>query len=599
MKQRFALAFVFLTVWVVILSNLSLAHGQEFLSPVSYTVPTSPTAIAVGDFNGDGKLDMAVTSWDDNSTDSFVTVLLGNGDGTFMPGVSYFTGNGGAGSIYGGAEPYSIVVADMNGDGKLDLVTANAGSLTVSVLLGNGDGTFQPAILNRNIGATDGAPYSMAIGDFNGDGKLDVVLAQEFQGEVSVMLGNGDGTFSNAVNYAVGTNPVFVAIGDFNHDGKLDLAVANRGPGFTSRSTVSILLGNGDGTFQPAVNYAAGVAPFSLAVGDFNRDGKLDLVVVNVTKVGTVNLLLGNGDGTFQPAVSHLVGSYPEFITSGDFNQDGKLDLAITDTNGVMVLLGRGNGTFQNSGDYPAGYVAGSLDHNTLAAGDFNGDGAPDLAIVDNAIGSTTISVLLNTGATVTPTKLVFPGEPIGVTSPGKTVKVLNTNFSTNLSVTSIAASSEFAQTNNCPNPLPPRKSCTITVTFTPTGYALQTGTLSISLSTGTFSVALSGAGPDFSMSASPNSVSVTRGQSVTSTISISPTFGFNQTVALSCTAPGSKNITCSMSPPSVTLDGTNAATSTLTINTLATTPIGTDTITVTGTFNAVKHSVKVTLKVQ
>jgi hypothetical protein len=384
-----------------------------------------------------------------------------------------------------------------------------------------------------------------------------------------------------------------VAVGDFNGDGKLDLAVANNGPFIsTTPSNVSILLGNGDGTFQPAVNYNAGVHPHSLVVGDFNRDGKLDLAVVNHTSLGTVNILLGNGDGTFQAAVNHLVGSWPQFITSVDFNQDGKLDLAVTDSKGANLGLGNGNGTFQNIGDYPAG-----ASPTSLAAGDFNGDGAPDLAVVDG--GSATVSVLLNTGVTITPTKLVFPGEPIGITSSAKTVKVFNPSFSNSLNITSIVASNEFAQTNNCPNPLPPRKSCTITVTFTPTGYALRTGTLTISLSTGPLSVALSGTGPDFSMSASPNSVSVTRGQSVTSTISISPKFGFNQTVALSCTAPGSRKITCSMSPTSVTLDGTNTATSTLNINTLATTPTGTDTITVTGTFNPVIHSVKVALKVQ
>jgi hypothetical protein len=597
LAQLFSLTAVklaFLTPVFLMFVLHSPASGQGFFPPVSYTVPIRPVAVAAADLNGDGKLDLAVTSWDPSTNrNSLVNVLLGNGDGTFKPAVSYFTAPGDS----GGAEPDSIVVVDVNGDGKLDLVTANAGSLSVSVLLGNGDGTFQPAVLSFNIGANNGSPHSMAIGDLNGDGKLDLVLTLDGDNNVSVMLGNGDGTFNAGVNYAVGTRPGFVALADFNQDGKLDLAVANFGP-FGSPSNVTILIGKGDGTFQPAVNYPAGVGPNSLVVGDFNRDGKLDLAVVNHTSVGTVNILLGNGDGTFQAAVNHLVGSFPSFVTSVDFNQDGKLDLAVTDSKGANLLLGNGNGTFQNIADYPAGGAPQIVPWH-LAAGDFNGDGAPDLAVVDSGVSSTTVSVLLNTGVTVTPTKLVFPGEPIGITSSAKTVKLFNTSFSNSLNITSIVASSEFAQNNNCPNPLPPRKSCTITVTFTPTGYALRTGTLTISLNTGPLSVALSGTGPDFSMSASPSSVSVTRGQSVTSIISISPKFGFNQTVALSCTAPGSKGITCSMSPFSVTLDGTNTATSTLKINTLATTPTGTDTITVTGTFNPVIHSVKVALRVQ
>lgn len=562
--------------------------GDQFLLPVSYTVPTSPyaspVAVAVGDFNGDGKLDMAVTSWNPSFSPNInlVTVLLGNGDGTFQPGVDYSTV---------GAEPDSIVVADVNHDGKLDILTADAGSLTVSVLLGNGDGTFQPAMLDSDIGALEGSPFSLAIGDLNGDGNLDLVLPEEADNNVSVILGNGDGTFNPATNYPVGTHPRFAAIGDFNGDGKMDLAVANSGPfNSTAPSNVSILLGNGDGTFQPAVNYTVGVRPNSLVVGDFNRDGKLDLAVDNDTTTGIVNILFGNGDGTFQSTVNHAVGPYSVSITSGDFNGDGKLDLAITDDNGVMVLSNTGNGTFQNSGDYaPAG--------RSLAAGDFNGDGALDLAVVNS--GALAVSVLLNAGITVTPTKLVFPTEPIGTTSPAKTVKLTNPSVNSNLAVTSIVPSGDFAQTNNCPHSLLPRKSCTIMVTFTPTASGLRTGTITINLSTGPLLVALSGAGPGFSISASPSSVSVTRGQQVTSTISVSPAFGFNQTVALSCTAPAAKKITCAVVPSSVTLDGTNPGTSTLTINTLATTPAGTDLITVYGTLNSVTHSAKVTLKVQ
>src|SRR2546428_14468 len=203
-----------------------------------------------------------------------------------------------------GTHPQSVAVGDFNGDGKPDLAVANAGSDTVSVLLGNGDGTFQAA---RTVAAGSG-PVFLAVGDFNGDGKPDLAVADYvFAADYacfrcsrsttySVLLGNGDGTFSAARTLGVGSGPWSVAVGDFNRDGKLDLAVAN-----FSSSTVSVLLGNGDGTFQAAQTVAAGTSPISVAVADFNGDGKPDLAVANYGS-NTVSALLGNGDGTFQKA---------------------------------------------------------------------------------------------------------------------------------------------------------------------------------------------------------------------------------------------------------------------------------------------------------
>jgi hypothetical protein len=178
-------------------------------------------------------------------------------------------------------------------------------------------------------------PASVAVGDFNGDGKLDLAVANSASNNVSVLLGNGDGTFQAAVNYAVGTNPASVAVGDLNGDGKLDLAVANIGS-----NNVSVLLGNGDGTFKAAVNYAVGSSPYSVAVGDFNGDGKLDLAVANPGS-NNVSVLLGNGDGTFQTAVNYAVGSYPYSVAVGDFDGDGRMDLAVANhgSNNVSILL--------------------------------------------------------------------------------------------------------------------------------------------------------------------------------------------------------------------------------------------------------------------
>src|SRR5262249_11018670 len=217
----------------------------------------------------------------------------------------------------------------------------------VSVLVGNGDGTFQAAV---NFGAGVG-PRSVAVGDFNGDGVQDLAVANSgfVSTNVSVLLGNGDGMFQAAVNFGVGNFPVSVAVGDFNGDGVQDLAVVNGGVGYNG---VSVLLGNGDGTFQAAVNFGAGVTPVSVAVGDFNGDGVRDLVVANFFISNNVSVLLGNGDGTFQAVVSFGAGSFPRSVAVGDFNGDGRQDLAVAnqDSIDVSVLLGNGDRKFDEEG---------------------------------------------------------------------------------------------------------------------------------------------------------------------------------------------------------------------------------------------------------
>ena len=293
---------------------------------------SAPTSLAVADFNGDGKADLVVGN---DYEGYFVSVLLGNGDWTFQAAVNYEIG-----SIH----TYTVAVGDFNGDGKADIVVANLGAGPIpgdlSVLLGNGDGTFKAAVNYTTYAA--GSPFAVAVGDFNGDGKADLAVANLYGNNVSVLLGNGDGTFQAATNYNVGTAPFSVAAGDFNGDGKLDLAVANSGSS-PARGNVSVLLGRGDGTFQAAVNYNAGISPRAVAVGDFNGDGKADLVVANGGSSGTnVSVLLGNGSGTFSAAVNYNAGAFPADVAVGDFSGDGRSDLAVANINGnnVSVLLG-------------------------------------------------------------------------------------------------------------------------------------------------------------------------------------------------------------------------------------------------------------------
>jgi hypothetical protein len=335
-------------------------------APVNFPADTEPLSVKTADFNGDGKLDLVVA----NAGTDDVSVLLGKGDGTFEPAVNYSAGS----------FPDAVAVGDFNDDGKLDLAVASNVSSDVSVLLGNGDGTFRPAV-SFGVGSN---PTGLAVGDFNGDGKLDLAVTHGGSISVSVLLGNGDGTFKKAVEYGTGTDPVSVAVGDFNGDGKLDLVVANEGS-----FNVSVLLGNGDGTFRAAVNYQA-AGPDSVVVGDFNGDGKLDFAVgeVATSRKGpwpVLETFLGNGDGTFQPGPVLTIASLSpiHIVEVGDFNGDGMLDIVMANASSasVSVLLGNGTGSFHGPVNYPIGGNPFSI-----AVGDFNGDGKLDIATVSSGV---------------------------------------------------------------------------------------------------------------------------------------------------------------------------------------------------------------------
>jgi hypothetical protein len=350
----------------------------SILAPVSY--PAAANGVAVGDFNNDGVPDLAATA---NNT---VSVLLGNRDGTFQ---SALTSNG-----IDNATLFSFAVGDFNRDGKLDVAAMAWDS--VSTLLGRGDGTFQA--LGRFTVASIPHVTSLASGDFNGDGTPDLVVggySETAQGGnkehfptiktsfyLDVLLANGDGSFraARAVNGAG-----HVTIGDFNHDGKLDVLMDSPG--------VSLALGNGDGTLKKPIAVATAVSG-PVNVGDFNGDGRLDFVV---TGSSTVTAYLGNGDGTFLAPRSSWSAVTVSEVAVGDFNHDGELDLATTNLPGgtVGVLLGNGDGSFQTSQPF-----AGGSSLSALAVADFNGDGWLDLAVsnFDSVGQSHGLLVLLNDG---------------------------------------------------------------------------------------------------------------------------------------------------------------------------------------------------------
>jgi hypothetical protein len=350
-----------------------------------YNSPYVISSSTLADFNGDGKPDLAFTTYvcvpgpdftNCPKSAGFVTIVLGLGNGTFV-GPTSFSAPG----LY-----LDLITADFNGDGHLDLAGENGDpAIGISVLLGNGDGTFQPPN-SISLSAITG---NLVAGAFKSPSETDLATVVSTctqtscpPGNAAILLGNGDGTFQTAVDYLVGVSPVALTAGDFNGDGNLDLAVANSASNSTSNS-ISILLGNGDGTFRTQVDYPA-TAPGPIITGDFNGDGNTDLAFISTGLVDgnsfqQVGIMLGNGDGTFHTEVNYPTGPNPISIAVGDFNGDGKLDIAIGGLDAsetfsqISVLLGNGDGTFQPYVNYPTpGAVA-------LAVADFNGDGIPDL----------------------------------------------------------------------------------------------------------------------------------------------------------------------------------------------------------------------------
>ncbi len=422
---------------------MTVPARAQFETRASRELPNEALGLAVGDFNHDGKLDVAAVG-------DALWILLGNGDGTFQSPVSYS-------GVFD-----SVAVADFNNDGNLDLVAGTGGN-SVSVFLGNGDGTLQPP---RTSPTTASCAF-IVVGDFNGDGKMDIALLDHPY--ISILLGNGDGTFQAPIDNDSFVEPGWLAVGDFNNDRKLDVAVVGT---FGGSSNLGVLLGNGDGTLQDSLTYPLSDVPDSVAVGDFNRDGNLD-VAIGGYEVSGITVLLGMGNGHFGATQTYSGAGSLVFVD--DFNGDGKLDLvAGASVYGAAELLGNGDGTFQQAQVYPSGRG------NLMAVGDLNGDDRPDLVLL-GTIPVETVTSMLNSGAVAfsPSTPLNFPAQLINTVSEPWVTKLTNRGAA-DISISSLQASNQFRSSSTCGTSLAVGATCAVSVAFEPRSEGTQTGVVKI-----------------------------------------------------------------------------------------------------------------------
>jgi FG-GAP-like repeat len=648
------------------------------------TYPTQDYGEVAADLNGDGNLDLVYL---DEST-STVVVLLGNGDGTFQSPRTFPVFSG------AGAQQAPIIAADFNGDGKLDLAVPDTVGNAIDILLGNGDGTFQTQI----VAPTATGPVSVTVADFNRDGKLDLAVgtgpsSPTASGVVSVLLGNGDGTFQTHVDYgglALCTHDAFnfpsavtaVAAGDFNNDGFLDIvgitssgypcegflffpgngngtfgtlqtgnfdvtgnsltplgAPPTLGLAFGGEPTIctwcmsgAIFTGNGDGTFTLDQQTSPAIGGADLASGDFNGDGYLDLAVTGspydtCASPLTLCIFLGSEAGSFTGASITFIPTLQQTgLIAGDFNNDGKMDFASTSNSQVEILMqgtspyvvisptsltsnnpvivgttdpNWGSGSLTN-GELPltissmqiSGPNAGDFSQtNTCGSGlaanancGFNVSFTPSaqgtrtatLYINDNGYGNPQTVSLSGVGGPTTvsfsPSSVTFPAQYVGTSGLPQTVTVTN-NGTTALIISSVNTSiADFGTLSNCSNAVPPGANCTIGVFFDPTTSGTRNGTLIVTdnFANSPQSIPLTGAGQDFSMAPSGSpTATVSPGQTANYTVAVAPAGGFKQTVSLSCSgAPAGS--TCSV-PSSVTLDGSSSTPVTVTVTTATT----------------------------
>jgi hypothetical protein len=338
-----------------------------FATPTLYYSNSNASGVALADLSGDGKLDVAVSNpvSGDNLASDNVGVFLNAGDGKLGAEVRYTVG----------WHPRGIVAFDMNGDGRPDLAVPNYGTENVSVLVNKGAGVFATHV-DYLVGS---GPYAIATGDFNADGKADLAVANQGGDSVTVMLNRGGASFDARTDYPTAVSPASIAFGDIDGDGLLDLVAVNSTDANNSSNTVSVLRNSGNGSFAVAKNYPTGKRPTSVALGDLNGDGRLDLATANLTDHG-VSVLLNMGSGTFAPHVDYPVGSAAFTVVASDLDGDGKVDLAVSCVAGLALLVNKGAGTFPNKVDLATNQSGTQGTITDLAVGDLDGDGRPDLA---------------------------------------------------------------------------------------------------------------------------------------------------------------------------------------------------------------------------
>jgi len=340
-----------------------------------FATGTAPVALATGDFNGDGRTDIATA----NSGANTISVLLNSGGGGF----------GAATDISVGNQPRAIVARDFNSDGLLDLAVANAGDNTATILLGDGAGNFSSTATL----ATGTTPVALASGNFDGDTVPDLAVVNSGDNTISIFLGTGNGNFNFRTSISTGLSPSSVASADFNGDGLPDLAVANEGD-----DSAVILLGTGNGLFTAGVPLTTGNRPTAIAAGEFNSDNKQDIAVTNHDG-NSLSVFLGNGDGTFGTRNDFATGQRPTGLAVADFTGDGRPDLAVANsaTDRISLLSGLGDGTFATT-DFAANAAAFAV-----APGDLNGDGRLDVAAANRDANN--ITVFLNTTTSIPTTE--------------------------------------------------------------------------------------------------------------------------------------------------------------------------------------------------
>jgi len=383
------------------ITQAPVVYPGNFVSNSSPVVGGNPDAVALADFNGDGRLDLVSA----NSGTKTLTVLNGADGGTFVSNATYSLP----------VAPYFIAAADVNNDGKVDLIYSSGDNNSVTVLTNNGSGGF----VSNAVYFLPGTPYHFAVADLNGDGRPDLVTANYNGFNITVLTNSGTGSFISAGSFSVPSQyPRWISVADFNSDGRLDIAVAL----YYSPHTVTVLTNNGNAGFVSSGSIAMGGWAFSVTAADVNGDGKPDLISSGGGGGNVLSVSTNNGNGTFTSVVNYTVGVSPVCVVAVDVNNDSKTDLInVNGDNTLTVLTNNGAGIFVLDGNFGVGNAA-----NFIAAADVNGDAKPDL--VSANYGTNTVSVLLNTPI---PSPVIFTGNGVGLTNvpAGAISGGLTTNF--------------------------------------------------------------------------------------------------------------------------------------------------------------------------